>query len=577
MKPHWRQRPGAEERGEELAGLARRLALPAGMEILLHQRGLAVEDDIRAFLAPQLSALPDPWTMRDMEQAVFVTEQAIQARRPVLICGDYDADGVCATALITEFLQSCGLRVLTCIPDRIEDGYGLSLRLILRGFRELAEKPLIITVDNGTAAVDEIKELTSFGLEVIVTDHHQINGQRPDCAALLNPCQPDCGWQHYGLSGSGVAFVFCMALRSRLARKGFWKKSKIPNLKRLLDLVALGTVADVMELTAVNRILVRAGQEELSDRQRPGLRTLCALAGLPEGWITAEDIGFRLAPRLNAAGRLGSAELALQLLQCRNQAQATELAWKLEALNTRRKELCEQALAEARLIVEKQPSDQRMVILGPDWAPGILGILAGRLSEEYGHPMIVLAKDPRNSGMLQGSGRSGGTGLDLHGLVADCSHYLERFGGHRGAVGLSLKAEQLASFSQAFCRCVDQALERSARETIEWYDIELDTSREQLTDELIEALPRMEPFGPGNPEPVFLVRNCEPLHVRTVGRDHLRFSFPLGSREYEAIGFSMANQVSQDRGIDFLCHFRHSIYQGRRRVQAVLKDIDTTG
>ncbi len=556
--------------------LSSHLGIPQSSAGLLCLRGISTPEQAERFLSPKLADLPDPFLFKDMERAVTLICEAMRQQWPIVVYGDYDVDGICATSLLVHFLKTLKLTVKWHVPNRLTDGYGLTSSGI-RTVREMVQAPaLLITVDNGIAAVKEVEEAVAAGFRVIVTDHHEPQGRVPAADAVINPKQDDCVFPFSGLSGAGVAFFLIVSLRSRCIENGYLQPDNVPNLKKYLDLVALGTVADVMPLVDVNRILVRAGIEVLSERSRPGIWALCEEAGMGEGGITSEDISFRLAPRINAAGRMGAPEVAARLLMAEDLSAAQQAAIELEEKNNHRKEI-ERSIMEAAVVqCEKQCAQgaRALVVYQGDWHPGVLGIVASRICDRFHLPAIVLADD-RNNGNIRGSGRSA-CGVDLFAVVENCRQWLQHFGGHEQAIGLTLAKDHLQKFTEALNIQVGELLAQGNHDD-EAVIIDQQLSGEEVTPSFVSFLRHLEPCGNENPEPVFLAKNTKLVRASIVKKEHLRFSLQLGDTVYQGIGFGMGEKITmvQNR-VDLAFTIKHTCFRGKKRVEVMAVAIRPT-
>ncbi|HHB75786.1 MAG TPA: single-stranded-DNA-specific exonuclease RecJ [Desulfobulbus sp.] len=562
---------------QDAAGfLSEHLGISKSSAGLLCLRGISTPEQAERFLAPKLADLPDPLLLKDMERAVTLICEAMRQQWPIVVYGDYDVDGICATSLLVHFLKSLKLTVKWHVPNRLTDGYGLTSSGI-RTVTGMVQAPaLLITVDNGIAAVKEVEEAVAAGFHVIVTDHHEPQGRVPAADAVINPKQDDCAFPFSGLSGVGVAFFLIVSLRSRCIENGYLQPDNAPNLKKYLDLVALGTVADVMPLVDVNRILVRAGTEVLSERSRPGIWALCEEAGMREGGITSEDISFRLAPRINAAGRMGVPEVAARLLMAEDISAAQQAAVELEGKNRQRKEIERDIMEAAVVQCEKQCAQgaQALVVYQGDWHPGVLGIVASRICDRFHLPAIALADD-RNSGNIRGSGRSS-CGVDLFAVVENCREWLHHFGGHEQAIGLTLTKDHLERFTEALNIQVGELLAQGNKDGAAVI-IDQQLNGEEVTPSFVSFLRHLEPCGNENPEPVFLAKNTKLARVSIVKKEHLRFSLQLGSTMYQGIGFGMGKKITmvQNR-VDLAFTIKHSCFRGKKRVEVMAVAIHPT-
>jgi single-stranded-DNA-specific exonuclease len=537
--------PTAPNRSEE------RGALPPVIASILAQRGLVEPAAIQLFLSPSLEHLPAPQTMLGLKQAVTLLREALSKRIPVLIYGDYDADGICATALLANFFREIGLIVVCYLPDRLGEGYGLNLEALhrLRLLPELAgqEAPLLVTVDCGITNTMEIAAARNLGFRVIVTDHHQPGPELPPADAILNPKQSDCHFLCRELAGVGVAFYLAAGLRSALSADGFWAEGTAPNLKKYLDLVAVGSVADLVPLTGANRILVKAGLEVLNSAPGPGLAALIKKAGLIQGNLGAEGIAYQLAPRINAAGRVGSATAALELLRTDSSGTAANLAEQLEEANRQRKSMTEKMSTEARqLALGQLTAEPAALVLGSrDWHPGIVGLIASRLVNDFWRPTVVLAIG--QDGSARGSVRSVAA-IDIHAVLKECAGSLDKFGGHSQAAGLTLKEEKIAEFTESFCLAVARAAAATDLPMKPVLRIDLQAEIEELMAAPVwHYLKLMEPFGMGNSEPLFCSKpsGIKLARPKKVGADSLRFQVPSNGNTFNGIGFGLADWLNQ--------------------------------
>ncbi len=462
--------------------------------MVLCNRGIEL-DAVPNFVNPRLSKLHDPMELAGMDKAVERIWQAVKKRERILIHGDFDTDGITSTALLMWVLRENGAEVDSYLPHRIDDGYGLSTESIQKG---VEDHSLIITVDCGITSIEGAVYAKSRGIDLIVTDHHQPDESIPDAYAVVNPKLAPEQEHLQPLAGVGVCFKLCHAFLKygREQNLGGWR----PELREGMDLVALGTVADIVPLTGENRSLVRYGMKVLTAQRRPGIHALCEIAGVRDK-LTTEDIAFRLAPRLNAAGRMGDAEDALELLQAQSVIEAHRQARKLDSYNRARQDHEEETYQAARSLIKGKDllRYNSLVVSGTDWHRGVIGIVASRLAQEYNRPAIVLAGDGRGS--LNGSGRSV-PGVNLVRALDACRELLERFGGHPMAVGLALAEHQINAFTDAFSEAVHEICpETSAFLPIIQLEGHLELG--ELTDQFFYERELLQPFGHKNPAPVF--------------------------------------------------------------------------
>lgn len=459
---------------------------------VLAARGYTTPEKARALLADQ-APLSDPFLIKDMDKAVARLRRALENDEPIVIFGDYDVDGVSATAILYEYLTNLGAQVRCRLPLRTEGGYGITKDVL----KKLADKgfTLVVTVDNGVSAVEEAAYAKELGIDLLVTDHHLPPDPLPEAVAVVDPNRTDDTSPFKNLCGAGVAFKLCAAMEGCAPEE---------MLDVCGDLAAIGTVADVMPLVGENRTIVQSGLTYLQDTMRPGVAALLESAGLAGKAITAENISYGLAPRLNAAGRMDSAAIALKLLLCEEEDQATGIAARLNEVNTERQSVEQAILAAAVAELEADPrraNDRVIVAAGDNWHPGVLGIVAGRLCEKYGRPAIVIS-------MTDGEGRGSGrapSGFNLHGALTACAGELIRYGGHAAAAGLQIREEKLQAFRAAVNAWAVREYPVPKPAQIR---IDAEAAIAELTVDAVSELNKLAPFGSGNRQPVFLLRGA---------------------------------------------------------------------
>jgi len=533
---------------------------------ILRNRGIASPEEARRFLHPTLSDLPDPLAMKDMETAVRRIVQALRQGEKIHLFGDYDVDGVTAAAVLFLFLKKAGGNVDFTLPHRLREGYGLNLEAMKK--IHSSGSRLVITADCGISSREEVRWSQEQGMDVIVTDHHEIPEVLPPALAILNPKQRDCAYPFKGLAGVGVAFNLVIALRSFLRQEGFFSTGNGPNLKEYLDLVALGTVSDVVPLTGANRILVKYGLAELTRAHRPGIAALREVSGMGAGPVDSTGINFRLAPRMNAAGRLEEARDVVHLLVTEDPGEAKRIAVHLNELNSLRQRMEEKVLAEAKEMIGLHEERKSIVLASPNWHPGIIGIVASRLTEEYHCPTILIAlKEERG----KGSGRSIAAFSLFEGLKA-CQEWMDGFGGHEQAAGLVIRAECIPDFARAFEEVV--AARVREEDSIPCLTLDAFARLEQLNESFLSELEALAPFGAGNPEPVLGLEDLAILGSRPVGRGHLRIRIKEGKQTREAIGFGMGPwHPLAGEGMKMAFSPQINIYQGNRNLQIRVLDL----
>jgi len=540
--------------------LAADLHIPEPLAAILVQRGLAAPELARAFLRPELERLSDPLAWADMRRAVDLIAAAVRARTPILVHGDYDVDGQCAAALLTRVLASVGADVRAFVPHRLRDGYDFGAAGLAEARRVGAG--LIVTCDCGITAVDAVGAARAAGIDVIVTDHHLPGDVLPPATAVLDPRRADCASEDKHLCGTGVVFKLVQALVPALGLS--------PNLPlHFLDLVALATVADVVPLTGENRILVRHGLKMLADSRWTGVRALIDAAGLTGKPVKSGHVGFILAPRLNAAGRIDDANLGLRLLLSDDPAEAAAIARELETLNARRQALDQRILDEALDLAERvlRPEDRALVLAADAWHPGVIGIVASRLVERYGRPTFLIAWDEGGS-TGRGSGRSI-AGFDLHAALHRVAPHLEKYGGHTMAAGLTIRRDRYEAFRVAFLAVAGELLRPDDLVPAQRVDLELPLGL--VSEELEKLIRYLEPCGAGNPAPVFGVRGARAVGARRVGTNHLRFTLDDESGALPAIAFQWADTIPDQwlaERLDVAFRLERDEWQGRTTLQA---------
>lgn len=540
------QIPESEQKAE-LARQQKELALLAGV---LAARGVTDPEQAEAMLGGG-EPLSDPFLLRDMDKAVERILRAIDAGETIVVFGDYDVDGVTATALLYQHLKGMGAQVKCMLPSREGDGYGLS-RTALRSIREKGYQ-LIVTVDNGISAVEEAAYAAELGIDLVITDHHLPPSVLPQAVAVVDPRRVDDESPCKGLSGAGVAFKLCAALDGCDPEE---------MLDYCGDLAAIGTVADVMPLTGENRTLVRAGLANLQNSDRPGINALLEAAGLGGKSVSAESVSFAIAPRLNAAGRMDSAVTALQLVLCEDEDRAAELAEKLGEVNLARQTTEQQISAAVEAQIASDPSvvqDRVVLVWGRGWHPGVIGIVASRLVERTGRPSVVITID--ENGEAKGSGRST-DGFDLHSCIAACSDLLIRYGGHSMAAGLSVWEKDLPALRR---RMNDWAAREYPVPRHTPLQADLSVRLDRLSIEAVQGLERLAPFGNGNPTPVLLLEGAVIDSVYSVsdGR-HSRLRLRQGNTSFYAAWFGMPPaRLAYAAGDTVDCMLTLSVYEGK--------------
>jgi len=512
--------------------------------------------------------MADPMLLKGMADALDMILEAVENRKKITIYGDYDADGLTATALLFNFFSSLDIPVSSYIPNRLTEGYGLN-----RGAIETIAgngTALIITVDCGTSNQEEIALARNLNMKVVVTDHHQVPKHfQPDCP-YVNPHQPDCLFPFKDLAGVGVAFFLAVAIRAVLREKGWFGTRPEPDLKEYLDLVALGTVADRVPLLDQNRMLVNNGMEAMAGSRWAGIRAIKDVADIRGSEITAEHLAFRLAPRLNAPGRVGDPDIGIQILTSHEPIVANNLALKVNAANTRRQSVEQNIIDEIEDMIKAADGigERKTLFFGTeDWHKGVLGIVASRLVAKYYRPSLVFNT---RDGVVVGSGRSI-DGFNLYRALSQLSHLFERFGGHAHAAGFTLKADKLQTFEKELEDLAREML--SDEDLVPTIDVDSEIPLQDITPEMVRQIRSLSPFGEGNPEPIFLARSLEVLESRVVGKRHLKLRVSQRGKPIEAIGFELADKHSlEGKTIDMVFTPELNQWQGYENIQ--LKVID---
>jgi single-stranded-DNA-specific exonuclease len=557
----WRVRPSDEATVARLRGELHLRPLTA---TVLAARGLCEPAAVARFLQPRLTDLRPPEGIADLDRALCRLVSAVTAGERVGVFGDYDVDGVTTAAILTTMLRAFGAQVISRVARR-SSGYGLS-PADARYFLEQG-CTLVVTGDCGTSDAEAMQICRARGVDVIVIDHHHVPSGPSAAYALLNPHRSDDKFAFKGLASCGVAFYLAAALRTRLRAQAHPAADRF-DPRDVLDLVALGTVADMVPLREENRILAAIGLRDLAAFRRPGLRALAEIAGVEAGSVITSDVSFRLAPRLNAAGRLGDAQVALDLLLAVDAAEASRLAGELDDMNRQRQRIQDQMWGEAVRAAEEYPNDAALVLGAEGWHQGVVGIVAAKLVDKFKKPVVVVGfKD----GSGRGSARTIG-GLDLYQSLEACQQHLTVFGGHAAAAGLGLSAGQMEAFRASFVaqaqRHFDGRMEDSA--------LEVDAVADLADLDLVQAeeLERLAPFGMGNSEPLFALPGVVARSTRVVGTSHLQMTLSRGAAVSQAIAFGMADRdPGEGTQIDIIGTAEIDSFRGNRRPRVRVKQI----
>lgn len=534
---------------------------PITASVLL-ARGISTPDEAGRWLASDSDLAHDPFLLPDMERAVDRLHRAIDRGERVCFYGDYDVDGVSATSIYLSFFQSLGVDGLAYIPHRLREGYGLNGDAIRALHRDGVS--LIVTSDCGTTSQREIELANRLGLEVVVTDHHQPDERLPSAVALLNPYRPGATYPFKGLCSGGLAFKVAQAYQMKYG-------GEFP-LDELHDLVALSTIADIVPLHDENRRVVREGLAQMSRGARCGIRALKQVAGITRD-CTAETVAFKLAPRLNAAGRLAHALLGVQLLTTESEREARRIAEELDRLNRERQQIEEQITTEALASVDRDDLPAAFVLGARSWHLGVVGIVAARLVDRFHRPAIVMAIDER--GMAKGSARTV-PGFDLYQALTACRDLLVAYGGHPSAAGLTIEEARIPEFRERFADLAAGALEGSQR--IATLHVDAEVNLVEVNLRLVRELGTLHPFGAGNPEPTLAVRSLSVLNARVVGDNHLKLTVRQGnSMTFDSIGFRLGGLaelgLTPQRPVDlaFVPEMNH--WNGYDRIQLRIRDV----
>ena len=554
----WQFAPQVED--ADFTKIAKKAGLGPEVARLLFERGIQDQESLKKFLEPSLEDLHDPYLLHDMDKAVERIRQAIEEGENILIYGDYDADGMTSASIVKESLEQLGAECRVYLPNRFTDGYGPNAS-VYKYFIEQEGISLIVTVDNGVAGHEAIELAQSMGVDVIVTDHHSMPETLPDAYAIVHPEHPDADYPFKYLAGCGVAFKLACALLEEVQVE-------------LLDLVAIGTIADMVSLTDENRILVQYGLEMLGHTQRIGLQEMMDMAGIAANEVTEETVGFQIAPRLNALGRLDDPNPAIDLLTGFDDEEAHEIALMIHQKNEERKEIVQSIYEEAKTMVD--PEKKVQVLAKEGWNPGVLGIVAGRLLEELGQTVIVLNIE---DGRAKGSARSV-EAVDIFEALDPHRDLFIAFGGHAGAAGMTLEVEKLSDLSQVL---EDYVREKGADATDKNklnLDEELDL--ETLSLETVKNFERLAPFGMDNQKPVFYIKDFQVESARTMGAGnaHLKLKIFKGEASFEVVAFGQgrwATEFAQTKNLELAVKLSVNQWNGQTALQLMMVDARVEG
>jgi len=556
-----------------------RLKEDHGLSSLLAQlmvnRGLGDPDAARFFLDAQLDAVHDPFLMRGMDVAVRRIVQAIQNGEKATIYGDYDVDGVTSAALMVHFFRELDVPLDYYLPNRMEEGYGLNDKA-LDTIKARGSK-LVITADTGITALSQVAYANKIGMEVIVTDHHQVAVEGlPDALAVLNPHQPECNYPFKFLSGVGIVFKLAVGIRRGLLDAG-WDADKLPNLKKHLDLFTLGTIADMAPLVDENHVLTSHGLEALRTSVKPGVIALKSVVGI-DGKVDSSSVGFGMGPRLNAAGRLGQPDRGLHLLVSSDLNEAMEMAKSLEALNEERKETQKWCFEEAEYLLERQvdlENENVIVLASENFHQGVIGIVAAKLAEKFYRPAILIA-------LVEGKGKGSARSIPSFNLVkamTQCSEHLIQYGGHAYAAGLNIEEGRVDDFRKAMNKVGDEYLTEDC--LVAELKVDSTLTMQDITQELYGEIESLEPFGQMNKVPIFISRDVRARDVKFVGREdnHVRFRAFQGNQFRNVIGFNLAHafqSIDANQPVDIVYELHRNTWGGRNSIEIKLLDLSNS-
>ncbi len=532
---------------------------------ILFNRGYSTEASVSEFLDPGTFIEADPYLINEMKEAVSRINIALEEDQGIVVYGDYDADGVTATALLVEALRAVGACVSVYFPDRFAEGYGLNHQAVEH--IAASEAKLLITVDCGVRAIDEVIHATKLGLDVIITDHHIQGDALPDALAILNPHRADTRYPHEGLAGVGVAYKFAQAI---------FRDKELPSSKEraLLDFVAIGTIADMVPLTGENRALVTSGLEVINSSPRVGIKALINVSGYREGGIDSSAIGFGLGPRLNAAGRVQSALIAYKVLVEKNPQTASEIAKELEQLNNKRKLLTLDVVERAIETFKQSDIGPILLVAEPDFHEGVVGLAASRICDEFYRPAIVGKVGESHT---RASARSI-PGFHITAALEKCSDLLDRFGGHAAAAGFSVRNENLKALQKRLVAIAEQ--EMGDEELEPAIAIDSDAEFGELGERLMNFIDLLQPCGQGNDWPIFCTEQVQVRDSRLVGADksHLKMTLRKGSKSFDAIAFRMGDSIERlPECIDIAYRLERNTYLGYESLQLNIVDIQFPG
>ena len=558
----WEPRPIPNDEAIKL--LQSQIAISRNTSIILAQRGINNYHSAKSFFRPKFNNLHDPFLMEDMKSATDRIKEAINNKEKILIYGDYDVDGVASTALLTNFLRQKSNNIFPYIPDRETEGYGVSVNGIKKAIKK--QVSLIISIDCGIKALKEVEYAKKNNIDFIICDHHLPERKIPNAVAVLDPKRVDCKYPFKELCGCGVGFKLIQALSLE------WDIDT-RQLINYLDLVSLATVADQVPLYDENRIITYLGLEQINKKPRPGIKAL--LSDFKGDEISTSTLVFNLSPKVNAAGRMKHATLALELLMCEKLEHTVNLSEQISSINIERREQDKKTTEEALIQIKEKEEESfsSTVVHNENWHPGIIGIVASRLIEKYYKPTIVLTKKGQ---YYIGSARSI-NGFDIYKALKKCSNLLEQFGGHKYAAGLKLHESKLKLFRSEFEKFSNKNISEKQKIKTLIYDLEISLS--DLNFKFFKIIKQMEPFGPNNPKPIFCSRNCVTTsQTRAVGNDnkHLQLFIKSKNKIYKGIAFGrgdLLNKINESKGFDILYSIEKNTWNGNTELQLIIMDL----
>ena len=540
--------------------LSQNLGLDSFSAQLLFNRKIETLKQVEMFLNPNHDSLINPYDLPEMELAVERIKTALENNESIGVFGDFDVDGISATAILLSTLNDFGISAFPYIPNRVSEGHGLNRKSL--DYFKSKNVSLIITVDCGTTDLDEVSNAKSMGIDVIITDHHLPLESRPNSAALINPNLPESNYSNKNLTGSGTAFKLATAIYTSF-------KKPIPNT--LIQYAALGTISDVGILNPENRFIVSEGITQMRNTQSIGLKALAEKSGTNLNTITSQDAAFKLIPRLNAPGRLENAIIALEILTTTDENTAHKVAIELESLNEKRKSMTSKSIFQARNQTKSNQLEidiqEIIIVQHNDWHPGIIGLIANQLSEQFSKPAIAIATNGKNS---KGSARSV-VDFNIIEALKECSDILTKFGGHSKAAGFTIDETFIPELIK---RLANTSNQKHSSESKSKFEIECTTTVKEVINHF-EFILSLEPFGPGNPTPIFLSQRMKVINAKTVGhtKDHLKMTLSDNEKYYDSIGFGLGNLIGQSNGyIDIIYQISENTWNGMTNFQLIIKD-----